>query len=149
MNSKQLSIHLHQVFFGGNWTSSCVKDQLSEVSWEESIKITGRRNSIATLTFHIAYYVRAQLGVFELGILDAHDELSFDHPPIESKKDWDEMRAEIYSEVERLVELISQFPDSKLHEPFVDNKYGSYFRNILGLIEHTHYHLGQIAVSKK
>ncbi|HAI83731.1 MAG TPA: DUF1572 domain-containing protein, partial [Chitinophagaceae bacterium] len=26
---------------------------------------------------------------------------------------------------------------------------GTYYRNILGLIEHTHYHLGQIALIKK
>jgi hypothetical protein len=32
---------------------------------------------------------------------------------------------------------------------FDDGKYGTVLRNILGLIEHTHYHLGQIVILKK
>ncbi|MGN6163930.1 MAG: hypothetical protein ACTHOF_05245 [Flavisolibacter sp.] len=39
--------------------------------------------------------------------------------------------------------------DSKLDEIFVDEKYGTYYRNLQGIIEHTHYHLGQIVLIKK
>jgi hypothetical protein len=31
----------------------------------------------------------------------------------------------------------------------VEEKYGSVLRNIMGVIEHTHYHLGQIVLLKK
>jgi hypothetical protein len=40
-------------------------------------------------------------------------------------------------------------PESKLAETFSDEKYGNYYRNIHGIIEHTHYHLGQIVLIKK
>ena len=40
-------------------------------------------------------------------------------------------------------------PEKKLWEPFGDGKYGDYFRNIQGVIEHAHYHLGQIVLVKK
>jgi len=30
-----------------------------------------------------------------------------------------------------------------------NGKYGNYFRNIVGVIEHIHYHLGQIVLIKK
>ena len=45
--------------------------------------------------------------------------------------------------------MIAQLPDSRLEAIFVEEKYGTWFRNIHGLIEHTHYHLGQIAIIKK
>lgn len=37
----------------------------------------------------------------------------------------------------------------KLNLPFVNEKYGTYLRNIDGLIEHSYYHLGQITLIKK
>jgi len=39
--------------------------------------------------------------------------------------------------------------DQKLEEIFVDKKYGSYRRNIEGMIEHGYYHLGQISLLVK
>ncbi len=45
--------------------------------------------------------------------------------------------------------LIAQLPEGKLWEDFADKKYGSYYRNLQGIIEHTHYHLGQIVLIKK
>ncbi len=44
---------------------------------------------------------------------------------------------------------IEQLPESKLWETFSDEKYGNYYRNIHGIIEHIHYHLGQIVLIKK
>ena len=40
-------------------------------------------------------------------------------------------------------------PDTKLEEPFVDEKYGTYLRNIEAVIEHSYYHLGQISLIRK
>lgn len=40
-------------------------------------------------------------------------------------------------------------PEEKLNEDFVDKKYGTYLRNIDGMIEHSYYHLGQIVWIKK
>lgn len=39
--------------------------------------------------------------------------------------------------------------DRILDKPFIDEKYGSYIRNIEGVIEHSYYHLGQIVLLKK
>jgi len=40
-------------------------------------------------------------------------------------------------------------PDKKLNEIFVNEKYGTYLRNIEAVIEHSYYHLGQIVLIKK
>jgi len=55
----------------------------------------------------------------------------------------------MFSEAEKLAGLIEKFPDEKLDDPFANDKYGTYYRNMAGIIEHTHYHLGQIAIIKK
>ena len=141
--------HFREVFFGGNWTTSNLKDQLSDVNWQEATTQVYSLNSIATLMFHINYYVDVVIKVLEGGPLIGNDKLSFSHPPINSQEDWDSMRAKVWTDAEKFANLVEQIPESKLWEHFTDPKYGIYYRNLHGIIEHTHYHLGQIAVLKK
>lgn len=147
--SSHIAKHFHDVHFGGNWTWSNMKEQLSDVTWQEAVTKIHEFNTIATLTFHINYFIEAQIKVLKGGPLDAKDELSFDHPPINSQEDWDNFLYKVWRDAEELKMLIEQLPDSKLNENFVEEKYGSYYRNLVGMIEHTHYHLGQIAIIKK
>ena len=44
---------------------------------------------------------------------------------------------------------MEKLSDDKLFDNFADPKYGSYYRNLQGIVEHTHYHLGQIVLLKK
>lgn len=145
----QLSKHFRDLHFGGNWTCSNLKEQLADVTWEQALTQVCDLNTIAVLTFHVNYFVEAAMKVLEGGPLDAHDKYSFDHPPIQSQQDWERLRDKALNDAERFAELVAALPEEKLCEDFTDGKYGSYFRNILGIIEHTHYHLGQIAVVKK
>ena len=106
-------------------------------------------NTIATLVYHMNYYVTAILKVLEGGRLDAHDKYSFDLPPILSQEDWEKLLDTIWKDAENFASLIEQLPESKLGETFSDEKYGNYYRNIHGVIEHNHYHLGQIVLIRK
>src|SRR5687767_13005065 len=145
MNSTaQLAKHFKEVFYGGNWTWSNLKDQLADVSWEEATTKIDSFNTIAALTYHIDYFVIAINNVLKGTPLNSKDEFSFDHPPINSKEDWDKLLKSVWEHVDTFVKLVEQLPDSKLNETFVHEKYGIYYRNLLGVIEHTHYHLGQI-----
>ena len=45
--------------------------------------------------------------------------------------------------------MLEKLPENRLWENIADPKYGDYYRNIQGIIEHNHYHLGQIALMKK
>ncbi len=147
--SQQIAKQLRAVYFGGNWTFVNIQDTLKEVSWQQAIQPVYSFNTIAILHYHINYYVTAIKKVMEGGPLDAKDAYSFSHPPIQSAADWDAMRSAADAAVVQLAVLIEQFPDSRLEEIFSDEKYGSYYRNLTGLIEHTHYHLGQIVLIKK
>lgn len=145
----QLAKQLRDVYFGGNWTGVNLKDSLSGINWQEATTKIYSLNTIATLVFHMNYYVTAIIGVLEGGPLEAHDKFSFDHPPVVSGQDWEHLKEKTWREAKQLADLVEQLPEEKWNEDFSENKYGTYLRNITGVIEHTHYHLGQIVLIKK
>jgi hypothetical protein len=147
--AKQISKHFRDVFFGGNWTVSCMQEQLKDVSWQQATTTIDGFNTIVALTYHSYYFVLALLDVLEGKPLTAHDKFSFNHPQIQSQQDWENFLNNIWIDVERTALLIEQLQNDKLSEDFADAKYGTYYRNITGIIEHTHYHLGQIVIIKK
>lgn len=144
-----LAKHYRDAFFGGNWTCSDFREITSDISLGEALTQLHDCNTIATLTYHIGYYVTAQCNVLQGKPLQASDKESFAHPPLTSESDWQNLIASVLSDAEKAAQLIAELPDSTLSEPFVEEKYGTYFRNLAGNIEHIHYHLGQIALLKK
>ena len=145
----QISKHFKDVHFGGNWTSVNLRDSLAGITWQQATTQVYSCNTIATLVFHMNYYVSAVLKVLQGEPLNAHDKYSFDHPPIQSQEDWEKLLDKTWNDAEEFANLIEQLPDSKLGETFSDEKYGTYYRNLHGIIEHIHYHLGQIVLIKK
>lgn len=147
--SAHIAKHFRDVHFGGNWTSVNLKDTLAGVTWQQATTQVHGFNTIAALVFHINYYVSAVLKVLQGGPLEAHDKYSFDLPPITSAEDWEKLLDKTRTDAENFANAIGQLPESKLWEDFSDKKYGNYYRNLHGIIEHIHYHLGQIALIKK
>lgn len=145
----QIAKHLRDVHFGGNWTWVNLKATLSDLTWQQATTKVQDFNTIATLLFHVNYYLGIQIKVLQGGPLEGNDKLSFAHPPIESQADWDAMLEKAWTDAETLAALIEVLPEEKLWETFSDEKYGNHYRNFAGLIEHTHYHLGQMAMIKK
>lgn len=148
-HTDHISKHFREVHFGVNWTWSNLKDQLADVSWQEATTKVYSLNTIVALVYHINYFVSAVLKVLRGGELDAHDKYSFDHPPINSQEDWAKLLERVWAEAEEFASLVEQLPEKKLWETFSDEKYGNYYRNLNGIIEHSHYHLGQIVLIKK
>lgn len=147
--TEQIAKHLRAIHFGGNWTSSNLQDKLADVTWQQATTQVYSFHTIATLVYHMNYYVSATVKVLQGGPLDAKDKYSFDHPPILSQEDWEKLLEKTWTDAENLARLIEQLPESQLWESFVDEKYGNYYRCLHGPIEHCHYHLGQIALIKR
>lgn len=147
--TKNIAKHFRELHFGGNWTGSSMQDQLKDVSWQQAITQVHTFNTIATLTFHVNYYVDALLKVLDGGPLEADDKYSFDHSPITSEEDWQRLLAKSWNDAENLAARIESMSEEMLWENISNEKYGIYYRNIHGIIEHTHYHLGQIVLIKK
>lgn len=148
--SLQLAKRFREVILDGKWIANTnFKDQLSDISWEQATTKIADLNTIAMLTFHIDYYIAGLINVFEGGDLEIRDKYSFDLPPVESQLQWGNLLNKFWTDAEKFADLLEKIPDSKMNEVFVDEKYGTYLRNIDGMIEHAYYHLGQISLIKK
>ena len=147
--SEHIAKHLREVYFGGNWTVSSVKEHLEDVTWQQSIEKIDSFNTIAALVFHMNFYVQIASRVMDGEPINTSDKYSFDLPPINSSTDWENMVNQMWADVEKLASQIERLPDNKLSEIFFHEKYKTYYRNLHGIIEHTHYHLGQIVLVKK
>ncbi len=145
----QLARQFRGVYFGPNWTASNLKDQLKDVDWKQATTQVLTFNTIVTLVYHTNYYIDAVSKVLDGEPLNAKDEYSFQHPPVESEEDWRQLLESTWAKAEHFAAQIEQLPDSMLLETFTDEKYGNYARNLLGIVEHMHYHLGQIVLIKK
>ena len=100
-------------------------------------------------SYHVYYYIDAQLRVLEGGALDSHDALSWETPEFTDEVSWKTFLGRSWEQVEMLATLIEALPDERLWEPFAGGKYGNYYRNLSGVIEHCFYHLGQIVLIRK
>lgn len=145
-----LASRLREVLLDGHWIANTnFKAQVSSIDWVQATHKIGSLNTIAALTYHINYYLDGILNVFKGGALEIKDQYSFDLPDIRSQADWEELVREFIENAEQFVEGVSQLPEELLDRPFVEEKYGSYLRNIEGVIAHSYYHLGQISLIRK
>lgn len=147
--SPYVSEHFHQVLFGGNWTWTNLEELLSDVSYEEANHQIGKLNTILGLVHHISYYFGVQLKVLQGGPLKGSDKESWSAQDINSEERWELYVKETLNTGLELTKAIEAIPEEKWESYFSDEKYGSYYRNFHGMIEHTHYHLGQISLIKK
>lgn len=89
------------------------------------------------------------LNAFENGKLEISDKYSFDLPPIIAEADWNKLVADFLNNSEKFASKVELMDDRYFDQPFIDEKYGTFSRNIEGVIEHSYYHLGQISLIKK
>ena len=134
--SHQIAKNFREVYFGGNWTASSLKNHLQEISWKQATTKVSSLNTIVSLVYYINYFVIAVTEVLQAKPLKSHDKYSFDHPVVSSQKDWENLLIKAFEDAQVLANLIEQLPESTLWQDFTDKKYGTYYRNLQGLIEH-------------
>ncbi|MFT3796637.1 DUF1572 domain-containing protein [Flavobacterium sp.] len=149
-NSQALASRFREVILNGTWIANTnFKHQLTGTDWQTANTKIDSLNTIAVLAQHIHYYIAGINNVFKGGTLDISDKFSFDFPPIESQPQWESFLEKFWGDASAFADLVEQMPDEQLSQPFVDPKYGTYLRNIDGMIEHSYYHLGQVVLIKK
>ncbi|WP_435624071.1 DinB family protein [Flagellimonas sp.] len=145
-----LANRLKEVLTEGKWViGTNFKAQIADLNWKEATQKMHGLNTIADLTFHTSYYIVGVINVLEGGNLEIRDKYSFDYPPIMSEQDWKNLVNKFCGDAERLIQLVENLPEEKLQETFVDEKYGTYLRNIDVIIEHSYYHFGQVVLLRK
>ena len=149
-SSSSLANRFREVILNGTWIANTnFKDQLANTNWKLAVTQIDSLNTIAILAQHIHYYINGLNNVFKGGTLDIKDQFSFNFPPIASQEQWDFFLNRFWTDAETFASLIEQMSEEKLKDVFVDEKYGTYQRNIEAMIEHSYYHLGQIVLLKK
>lgn len=147
---QQLARRFREVILNGTWIANTnFKNQLEGLDYKIATSQVDSLNTIAVLAQHIHYYIKGINNVFNGGNLEIRDIYSFDFNPIESQSQWEEFLVQFWNDAEEFATHVEKMSNEKLNEPFVDEKYGSYLRNIDGMIEHSYYHLGQISLLKK
>jgi hypothetical protein len=145
-----IASRLREVLLDGHWIANTnYKDQILNVNWQQATQKIQNLNTIAALTYHINYYLAGLINALEKGKLEISDKFSFDLQTISSESDWNNLVADFLSNAEKFANKVEQMKDSLFEEPFIDEKYGTFLRNIEGVIEHSYYHLGQISLIRK
>jgi uncharacterized damage-inducible protein DinB len=148
--TEEIAKRFREVILDGTWVANTnYKNELVGLDWEIATFNHNPLNTIAALAQHINYYIEGILNVFTGGSLDIRDKFSFDFASIRSQDEWDNFLDLFFKNAENFAAQIEKMPDEKLREVFVDEKYGTYLRNIDAMIEHSYYHLGQIVLIKK
>lgn len=138
------------MLLNGHWIANTnYQEQLRKVHYHQATRKVGSLNTIAALTYHINYYLAGLIDAFEKGKLEISDKFSFNLPPLKSEADWNRLVKDFLTNSETFANLVEQMEDALFDQPFVSEKYGTYLRNIEGVIEHCYYHLGQIVLIRK
>lgn len=124
---------LREVFLHGRWIANTnYKEQISSLTWQQATQKVGNLNPIAALTFHVNYYLAGLLNVLNGGKLEIKDKYSFDLPEIKSEADWQNLVHEFLHNAEMFANKVEKMDENMLEQPFVEEKYGTYLRNIEG-----------------
>lgn len=148
--SEAIARHLLDIHYGENWTEVWITKTLEDVSRMEAVQPTaGSVNTIASLLHHITFYNRVLAQRLQ-GIDPPVDALNgFDVPVLGIDEDWEQLKADNLESATTLATLIRTVPDERLHDPILNIPgSGSYYRQLHGVVEHAHYHLGQIVILK-
>lgn len=142
---KAIAQHFYEVHYGNNWTDASVQESLKNISYEQAIKKIGDANTIALLLFHMNFY---NMVVYDR-LVDV--KRHFEHEEslkieIHNEEEWQQLQQTYFANVDIIHSAILQFNESRLFEQTTKN---TPYKNLHGLIEHVHYHLGQINLLKK
>lgn len=146
----KLAQRFREVILNGTWIANTnFKKELTTLDWKIATTPFQNLNSIALLAQHIHYYISGVKNVLSGGNLEIRDAYSFDFTAITSQEQWEAFLDTFWKDAEAFADLIEKLTEERLNENFVEEKYGTYLRNIDGMIEHSYYHLGQIVLLKK
>lgn len=145
----QIANQLREAHTGDGWIGSSLKIAVADLTWRQATTQVHSLNTIAALVYHLNYYVSGVSQVLQGGALTIRDKYSYDCPPITSQQEWERLLEKAFADAEEFASLVEQLPEEKLWEDFSENKYGNYYKNLQGIIEHLYYHIGQIVLIRK
>ena len=138
-----------RAYEGNAWHGPALKELLSDVSAAQaSAKPVPAAHSIWEIVLHIAGW--QGVASHRLKGEAVAEPLFGDWPAVNDKspESWHEALAKLASAQEELIKQISSLPESTLQQTAAGTDYSVYFM-LHGVIQHTLYHAGQIALLKR
>lgn len=140
--------HILDVHNGDNWTEVNITDTLKDVSFEMAVAQTkASKNTIASLLYHLTFYNEVMLKRLEGNPPVNNDSNGFDMPPLRDESAWRELKGRNMTSANALAEAVKNISDEKLFEPILPG-FSQTYKSLHGIVEHAHYHLGQIVLLK-
>lgn len=141
--------HLLEVHEGDNWTEVNIRETLQDLPLAAALERTpASANTIAGLLHHISFWNRV-VGQRIAGVApEIPEDNGFLHPPLHTEADWLALQQDNLRSAQELAAVIKSIPGERLEEPILPGA-SSVYRNLQGIVEHTHYHLGQIVILKQ
>lgn len=148
--AQALANRFRELTLDGKWIANTnYKSLLQNVDMTLANYKIADLNTVAMLTQHVLYYIDGLNQVFEGGELAIKDKFSFNFDPPSSNETWNLIKSNFTASSARFADHVENMLGAQLEAGFVKEEYGSYRRNIEGMIEHAYYHLGQISLILK
>lgn len=139
-----------RAFEGEAWHGSSLKELLENVSYEQANKkpLAGA-HSIWELALHIAVWVEASEASVHGTPMPKIVGTVEDWPPVKdaSPAAWTKAKDRLFRSGVQLSQTISKFSDERLHDIVPGRKY-DFYHLFHGIVQHSLYHGGQIAILK-
>jgi len=144
-----IATHIKEVYEGNNWTDVNIADTIKDINWQQAQqKTAGSSNTIASLLHHLYYWngiLMQRIKGIDPSIPDVN---GYDVSELKNETDWNALKERTHQSFIQLAEAVKGFPEEKLNKTYAEAK-PSYYKNFQGIVEHAHYHLGQMVILKK
>jgi hypothetical protein len=149
MNIKSLvAQHIREVL-KGNWSDIFLTDVLQDVTLDEANFIPPSNNSIAMLTNHLKFYNDVVLLRLQNDTRSVNYEANgFDITTLNKEENWQQLKENTFSSFTKLAEAVEAMPEEKLFE-LTPSGSATFYKTLHGVVEHAHYHMGQMVIIKK
>lgn len=153
MNSESLRIadQLRRAFIGDAWHGSPMHDLLAGITAEKArARLLPSVHSVWELVLHVDFCLLAALDATEGVAMPKLDGGARDWPALrdDSEAAWIAARNRLFESGGRLAAAMEQFDDAKLQDTVPGRQYDFYYL-FHGIVQHSLYHGGQIAMLKK
>ena len=153
MNSECLRIadQLRRAFDGEAWHGSALRELLQDVNAAKAhARALSGTHSIWELVLHITVWTRAALGATHGHPMATIVGTPEDWPAVEdaTSEAWNAATKRLFEAKDLLSAAIEEFGDVRLTETVPGRSYDFYFL-FHGIVQHSLYHAGQIALLKK
>jgi DinB superfamily len=151
LEAPRIADQLRRAFSGDAWHGSPLSELLSDVAADQAFaRPLASAHNIWELVLHIDAWVNAALQAAQGGVMPELVGTDGDWPPIRdnSPAAWAKTKADLFEAAEQLGKAVAAFSDARLQDTVPGRGY-DFYHLFHGIVQHSLYHGGQIALLRK